>query len=797
MSVNVSMFAGVGAQFFDDNGNPLSGGKIYTYAAGTTTPLATYTTSAGNIARANPIVLDAAGRVDGGGEIWVTSTSVYKFVLEDSTSNLIGTYDNVPGALASSFAADLANATNPALGDALVGYKQSNSLGVLANATARTVHDKLQERVSLFDFMTSAEIAAARAGVTPPDVTTAFTNALAVSRNIYIPSGTYKISEVEIGNRVVLEGGGTYQTLIYVMKANVGTNRGLYYRSNTEAESGMILKQFSLEAENYAGLGKHSYGLNIANVAHAYIESVHCVGFEIGFYLEDSLINTFMRCRVNGNKWGVYIDGTEPLGGGDGASKNCFIDLKATNNGDNVDGGSAILITGNSAYQNVFINPDIEGNYFAIIIDLASNEGPNIFISPYFENTSTLGGNGQNLIRCGTGKNISMINPIFGTVAAGNTYFDLNNYDGTIDLTQASSNSQSTRIPPPKKGRMELIKDDQHNIASTNIMSMVRYRQTFTPTMQGGGVIAGANVASYIYGSTAGSGETLRNTFDADPNNPGTWTSGTGTTGQTDPLGGTTAVRTNGPMLIQRAVGASSGKVVAQCFVKVVDSTPGEFQLVYYNGGIARKRQVYAFTQTTDWMLLYVEFDLTGAASPSINHGIAFEDVGTKILIWWPQIVQGTDQPQPILPLDSPQGFGAGVDPTFSTSLRKVGETSYELPQIVGRILMVASGAGAAESFRTLVDSTSPARGRVFDLIIREGIGSDVTITTYRVALAYADETTSADSIVLISTHEMGSTGYASRITPTVSSLTANSNKTITLTSTDVVTVNATIREIT
>ena len=108
MTVNVSLFAGVGAQFFDDNGNPLSGGKIYTYAAGTTTPLATYTTIAGNIARTNPIELDAAGRVGGGGEVWVTSTSLYKFVLEDSAANLIGTYDNVPGALSSSFAADLA-----------------------------------------------------------------------------------------------------------------------------------------------------------------------------------------------------------------------------------------------------------------------------------------------------------------------------------------------------------------------------------------------------------------------------------------------------------------------------------------------------------------------------------------------------------------------------------------------------------------------------------------------------------------------------------------------------------------
>jgi hypothetical protein len=93
-AVSLSIFGGVGAQFFDNNGNPLSGGKIYTYEAGTSTPLATYTSSTGNTAHTNPIVLDSAGRVPGG-EIWVVATTLYKFVLETSTGVLIATYDNV------------------------------------------------------------------------------------------------------------------------------------------------------------------------------------------------------------------------------------------------------------------------------------------------------------------------------------------------------------------------------------------------------------------------------------------------------------------------------------------------------------------------------------------------------------------------------------------------------------------------------------------------------------------------------------------------------------------------------
>jgi hypothetical protein len=102
MAVFLSPVGGVAAQFFDNNGVILSGGKLYTYLAGTTTPATTYTTSVGNVAHTNPIVLDSAGRVPNGGEIWVTSVS-YKFVLKDSTDVLIATWDNVSGIGAASY----------------------------------------------------------------------------------------------------------------------------------------------------------------------------------------------------------------------------------------------------------------------------------------------------------------------------------------------------------------------------------------------------------------------------------------------------------------------------------------------------------------------------------------------------------------------------------------------------------------------------------------------------------------------------------------------------------------------
>jgi len=77
-------------QPLDNNGNTVPGGKVYTYAAGTSTPLATYTTEAASVENANPVVLDGNGRAD-----VFFSSSAYKIVLKDSSENIIWTKDNI------------------------------------------------------------------------------------------------------------------------------------------------------------------------------------------------------------------------------------------------------------------------------------------------------------------------------------------------------------------------------------------------------------------------------------------------------------------------------------------------------------------------------------------------------------------------------------------------------------------------------------------------------------------------------------------------------------------------------
>jgi len=94
MSVNLSPIFNAVAQT-TTQGLPLNAGLLYTYQAGSSTPLATYSDSAGTIANTNPITLGTDGRPPS--EIWLLSTYNYKFVLTDSLGSVIGTYDNVSG----------------------------------------------------------------------------------------------------------------------------------------------------------------------------------------------------------------------------------------------------------------------------------------------------------------------------------------------------------------------------------------------------------------------------------------------------------------------------------------------------------------------------------------------------------------------------------------------------------------------------------------------------------------------------------------------------------------------------
>ena len=118
-------------QFFDLNGAPLSGGLLYTYAAGTTTPLATYTDSTGNIANTNPIVLDSRGEAN----VWL-SGAIYKFALYTSVGVLIWTVDNING---STFASNATGDGTTTAFSVVNGFTAIYINGVYQNRNTYTV----------------------------------------------------------------------------------------------------------------------------------------------------------------------------------------------------------------------------------------------------------------------------------------------------------------------------------------------------------------------------------------------------------------------------------------------------------------------------------------------------------------------------------------------------------------------------------------------------------------------------------------------------------------------------------
>jgi hypothetical protein len=199
-------------QFFDANGNPLVGGKLYTYAAGTTTPLATYTDSTGGTPNTNPVILDSRGEAS----VWLGS-SLYYMELKTSTDVLVWTSDNI-GAVATLAALAVSG------GSALVGFIQFGS-----GAVASTIQQKCRETVSVNDFGADAT------GIS--DSTTAIVNAISSGgKNIVFQPGTYLVNtgniQVPSDTRFIFKAGTTLTSNL--TGSNLPTTFFLINGSNVE-----------------------------------------------------------------------------------------------------------------------------------------------------------------------------------------------------------------------------------------------------------------------------------------------------------------------------------------------------------------------------------------------------------------------------------------------------------------------------------------------------------------------------------------------------------------------------------
>lgn len=130
----VSPFMGVGnVQEFDNNGEALLTGVLYTYQAGTTTQQATYTDSTGTIQNPDPIPFGSGGRA----AIWLTSGATYKFVLctqndgpTCAAGDILFSVDQVPGSSSSG-----SSSGSPFTGTFISGSANPATTGILRLAS--------------------------------------------------------------------------------------------------------------------------------------------------------------------------------------------------------------------------------------------------------------------------------------------------------------------------------------------------------------------------------------------------------------------------------------------------------------------------------------------------------------------------------------------------------------------------------------------------------------------------------------------------------------------------------------
>lgn len=424
MTVNLSALAGAGQQFFDNNGNPLSGGKLWSYQAGTTTPQATYTNVAGSVAHTNPIVLDSAGRV-ATGEIWVTAGANYKFVLMTSTNVTLATWDNITGINGTGIAttADLVSyspditsllypntpltvkdaldeLSNPDNGSAYVGFKRSGG------GIARTVDSKLTDTVCVFDFMTPAQIAAVKAGTSTEDLSAAIQAAVNTQKRVYLPGGTYKFNLI-INNKTVIEGDGSTKTIVKPYNDAVAVMTYTY-----TAQQNPIFRFWDYHSEiknigffsnsSRTGVGftfgttvPSNYTTNMEYANNVHFFGCYFEGFDKGVQFPFGNIGTeIYSCGFTNNKYGVYtIDnkfggsmhaGCKYFYGGEFNSNDVAIYINNTN----TDGFGAISLYGTIIEANkigiyAYISPNV---YVPMNLDSVWFEANGV----YFGGTSTI-----------------------------------------------------------------------------------------------------------------------------------------------------------------------------------------------------------------------------------------------------------------------------------------------------------------------------------------------------------------------------------------------------------------------
>lgn len=220
---------------WDNNGNPLYQGQLFSYVSGTTTPQATYTDSTQSTPNTNPVILNARGECN----LWLDPTLTYKLLLKDSLGNQIWSVDNIPGGFAPS--AIIASLIPAITNTYTLGNSTHSWAQLYLGASAAPAYDSITGNIGYyartatevtagvtptnFTYAPGPYIDARRYGADPTgaaDSTTAIQNAINVAQatsngaTVILAPGTFKVTSqlVISSNRIRLIGCGMYATQI-------------------------------------------------------------------------------------------------------------------------------------------------------------------------------------------------------------------------------------------------------------------------------------------------------------------------------------------------------------------------------------------------------------------------------------------------------------------------------------------------------------------------------------------------------------------------------------------------------
>lgn len=314
-------------QFMTVLGTPLVGGKVYTYAAGTTDPKVTYTDSAGTTPQGNPITLNLRGEPP----TPIYWSGNYRVDVRDALNNLIYSVDNfntdpagIWGVLSQSLAQLAASS-----GSSLIGFIQAG-----AGAVLRTLQAKARDTVSPADFGAKLD------GVADdqPGIQRAinYIQANFSSGTVQMPSGsTVKmLSGVTIDtNKCAINWNGS---LVDCTAFTAGMKVYTITQSAVDVNRRPALNRaHPLRGAVYIGPGKGVAGCSVANLVDASASQViagvtfkdgGAWGWEVGLTLGQgsffSTVENFDWAAVTGTDMGVCIDIINAANSGE---KNMFI----------------------------------------------------------------------------------------------------------------------------------------------------------------------------------------------------------------------------------------------------------------------------------------------------------------------------------------------------------------------------------------------------------------------------------------------------------------------------------------